>query len=134
MTIVITPSVSEKFIVDSSGWIEYLAAGPKADGFAAYLDSQAILLLPSIIAFEVYKKLYRERGIAPADRFLSQAFGYGERLIPLTLDLSVKAAILSADDGLSMADAIIYATARHHGARLVTSDAHFSNLPGVTMI
>jgi predicted nucleic acid-binding protein len=50
------------------------------------------------------------------------------------LDLSVKAAIPGAGDGLSMGDAIIYATARQHGARLVTSDAPFSNLPGVTMI
>ena len=33
-----------------------------------------------------------------------------------------------------MADAIIYATAHHYQAQLVTSDAHFANLPRVTLI
>jgi predicted nucleic acid-binding protein len=33
-----------------------------------------------------------------------------------------------------MADAIIYATAHAAQAELITSDAHFSGLPGVTMI
>jgi predicted nucleic acid-binding protein len=33
-----------------------------------------------------------------------------------------------------MADAIIYATAQAHQAELITSDAHFSRLPGVTLI
>ena len=130
-----TPSASEKIIVDSSGWIEFMGEGPKADAFAAYLNSQEqILLLPSIIVFEVYKKLYRERGKGLADRFFSHAVSFGERLIPLNLELSVKAAVESADNHLPMADAIIYVTARHLGARLVTSDTHFANLQGVTII
>jgi len=33
-----------------------------------------------------------------------------------------------------MGDAIIYATAEAHQAALITSDAHFSGLPGVTLI
>jgi predicted nucleic acid-binding protein len=33
-----------------------------------------------------------------------------------------------------MADAIIYASAQHHHALLSTSDAHFANLPGVTLM
>ena len=33
-----------------------------------------------------------------------------------------------------MADAMIYATARYHGVELVTSDTHFSGLPGVTLL
>jgi hypothetical protein len=33
-----------------------------------------------------------------------------------------------------MADAIIYATARAHQAELVTSDAQFIGLPGVTVL
>ena len=129
------PSASEKIIVDSSGWIEFLGEGSKADAFGAYLNSQEqVLLLPSIIVFEVYKKLYRERGKGLADRFFSHAVTYGDHLIPLNLELSVKAAIESADNHLPMADAIIYVTAQHHRARLVTSDAHFANLPGVTII
>jgi len=33
-----------------------------------------------------------------------------------------------------MGDAIIYATAEGHQAELITSDAHFSGLSGVTLI
>jgi len=42
-------------------------------------------------------------------------------------------ASLSIDYKLPMADAIIYATARAHQAELITSDAHFSGLTGVTL-
>jgi predicted nuclease of predicted toxin-antitoxin system len=33
-----------------------------------------------------------------------------------------------------MADAVVYVTARRHGAMLVTADADFGDLPGVTLI
>jgi toxin FitB len=134
MKIVITPSASDRIVVDSSGWIEYFGAGPKADSFGVYFESQAALLLPSIVVYEVYKKVYREQGKGLADEFLSQAFGFGERLVPLTLELSVLASKASLDFHLPMADAIIYATARHEQAQLVTSDNHFANLPGVIVI
>jgi predicted nucleic acid-binding protein len=132
---VTTPSASDRIVVDSSGWIEYLGNGPKADRFATHLQSQtAILLLPSIIAYEVHKKLCRESDRVVADRFLSQAMGFKERLIHLTLELAVSAADISIETGLPMADAIIYATARRFEAQLITSDAHFANLPRVTLV
>jgi len=131
---VTTPSDSKLVIVDSSGWVEYMGAGPKADSFARYLDFPEYLLLPSVIVFEVYKKVSREHGKTLAENFLSQAFGFGNRLIALDLELSILAARTSLDNHLPMADAIIYATAQRHNAQLVTSDAHFSNLPGVVFL
>jgi predicted nucleic acid-binding protein len=131
---VIIPSASDRIVVDSSGWIEYIGAGPKAEGFAVYLESQAILLLPSIVVYEVHKKVYREQGKGKADEFVSQAFGFGDRLIPLTLELAILASTMSLDAHLSLADAIIYTTAQKHNAHLVTSDAHFMNLPDVTVL
>jgi len=111
-----------------------MGAGPKADSFARYLDFPEYLLLPSVIVFEVYKKVSREHGKTLAENFLSQAFGFGNRLIALDLELSILAARTSLDNHLPMADAIIYATAQRHNAQLVTSDAHFSNLPGVVFL
>jgi len=131
---VITPSASERFIVDSSGWVEFMSDGAKANSFAPYLESEENLLLPSIIVYEVYKKLVREHGQHLAEIFLSQAFGFRERLIDLTLELSILAARLSLETRLPMADAIIYATAQHHRGQLITSDTHFANLPGVTLL
>jgi predicted nucleic acid-binding protein len=131
---VTTPSDSKLSIVDSSGWVEYMGAGPKADSFARYLDFPEYLLLPSVIVFEVYKKVSREHGKTLAENFLSQAFGLGSRLIALDLELSILAARKSLDNHLAMADAIIYATAQHYNAQLVTSDTHFANLPGVVFL
>jgi predicted nucleic acid-binding protein len=48
--------------------------------------------------------------------------------------LAVKSAELSASHKLSMANAIIYATASHLGAKLITSDSHFANLSGVVLL
>jgi toxin FitB len=128
-----TPSDSRYFVVDSSGWLEYLAEGTKADQFGVYLESPENVLLPSIVVYEVYKKLFRESGKL-AEIFLSQAYGFHERLIDLDLELSLLAARTSLEAQLPMADAIIYATAHHHRAKLVTSDPHFSNLPDVILI
>jgi predicted nucleic acid-binding protein len=134
MTTVTTPSDSKLAVVDSSGWVEYMGAGPKAESFARYLDFPETLLLPSVIVFEVYKKVSREHGKTLAEGFLSQAFGFGSRLIALDLELSILAARASLDNRLPMADAIIYATAQRYNAQLVTSDAHFANLPGVVFL
>ena len=38
---------------------------------------------------------------------------------------------LAAEHTLSFANSIIYATAKFHNALLITSDAHFEELPGV---
>jgi len=131
---VTTPSGSERFVVDSSGWVEFMGDGAKANSFASYLESPENLLLPSIIVYEVYKKLIREQGQHMAEVFLSQAFDFRERLIDLTLELSILAARTSLETRLPMADAVIYATAQHHRAQLITSDSHFADLPGVTLV
>jgi predicted nucleic acid-binding protein len=53
------------------------------------------------------------------------------RVIPLTTGLSLHAADLALQYGLSFVDAIIYATASQLDALLVTADDHFRALPEV---
>jgi predicted nucleic acid-binding protein len=134
MRTVITLSGSDRYVVDSSGWVEYLGSGPKADSFAKYLENPENLLLPSVVVYEVYKKMLREGTHEQAERFLSTAFGFQEREIVLDVSLAASAAKRSLNANLPMADAIIYATARAHQAQLITSDAHFAGLPGVTLL
>ena len=129
-----TPSVSDRCVVDSSGWVEYLGNGPKADEFAKYLEKPESLFLPTIVVYEVYKKLYREQSMILAERFLSTAFNFQEREIILDVSLAASAAKTSLRSNLPMADAIIYATAQARGAQLITADAHFTGLPGVTVL
>ena len=129
-----TPNDSKLAIVDSSGWVEYMGSGPKADSFARYLEFPETLLLPSIIVFEVYKKASREFGKTLAENFLSQAFALGDRLIALDLELAIMASRRSVENRLPMADAIIFATAQLYNAQLVTSDAHFAELPNFVFL
>lgn len=129
------PNGSELFVVDSPGWVEYFSDGPKAKNVAVYFEEhEEALLLPSIIVFEVYKKFLREGANAAAELFLSKAFAFRDRVIPLDLEIAALAARASLDTKLPMADAIIYASARTRRAHLITSDAHFSGLPGVTLV
>lgn len=120
--------------MDSSGWVEFLGGGPKADAFGKYLQNQEAVLLPSIVVYEVYTKMLREQTSDLAERFLSHAFGFHEREVALDIWLAASAARVSLATNLPMADAIIYATARAHQAELITSDAHFIGLPGVTVL
>jgi toxin FitB len=131
---VIIQNGCSRVVVDSSGWVEYMANGVKANSFAAYLESTENLLLPSIVVYEVHRKLIREQGKHMADTFLSQAFAFGERLVDLTLEIAILASRTSLETGLPMADAIIYSTAHHYRAELVTSDSHFAKLDGVTLL
>jgi len=131
---VTTLNASKRYIVDSSGWIEYLGDGLKAEAFARFFEKEEALLLPTIIVYEVFKKLLKERGTSLAEQFFAQARQLADSTIVLDTDLAVQAATLSSETGLPMADAIIYATAHAAQAELITSDAHFSGLPGVTMI
>jgi len=134
MKIEIAMIASDVVIVDSAGWVEYMGDGPKAAGFARYLDKPEFVLLPTTVVYEVYKKLLRERSSEVAQHFLSSAFGFQERLISLDVVIAELAAKISIETKLPMADAIIYASARQHRVPLITSDAHFDGLPWVTMI
>lgn len=51
-----------KIVLNSSGWIEFFTGGTLADGYAAYLTSRYDIITPTIVLYEVYKKIKRERG------------------------------------------------------------------------
>lgn len=125
-------TASEPVVLDSSGWLEYLTDDAKAEAFAAYLEGSLPVLIPTIVLYEVRKVLLVQKGKTLADVFFSYALR--KTIVPFDEVLAIKAADLSIFHKLSMADAIIYATAKHYGAQLVTSDGHFENLPGVTLL
>src|ERR1700676_4889309 len=125
------PKGSELFLVDSSGWIEFLGDGPLANRFAPYFEWEERLVVPAIVLYEVYKKLLSSGSSAAADRFLSAALR--ARFVPVDERLALLAARISLDRRLAMADAMIYATVLVAGAQLVPSDAHFKGLPEATV-
>ncbi len=122
---------SDLVLVDSSGWLEVLTGGSKAEKFHPFLSREDRLLVPAIVIYEVFKKLLSMGGTV-ADRFLSHA--YRCRVAELDAGLATAGAMASLEHRLAMADAIIYATALVYSARLVTGDSAFKGLPGVTLI
>ena len=128
----IVPKGSDLFLVDSSGWIEFLGDGPLANQFAPYFEREERLIVPAIVLYEVYKKLLSVSGSTAADSFVSVALR--SRVVPIDERLALLAARISLDRRLAMADAMIYAAAIISGARLVTSDQHFRDLPEATVL
>jgi predicted nucleic acid-binding protein len=55
-------------------------------------------------------------------------------VVPVDESLALEAADLALERGLAMADALIYATARRFGARVVTADADFEGLYDAVVI
>lgn len=89
-------------------------------------------MTPSIVLYEVYKRLKRDASEASADAMAAEI---GKtRVIPLDDQLALRAADVSLEFHLPMADAIVYATARAHEAMLVTSDSDFKDLPHVVFL
>lgn len=121
-----------KTLVDSSGWIEFFSGGAIAGQYASYLKDSTQVVTPTIVLYEVYKKIKRQRGEETALLAVSRLTA--TEVIPLTESIALLAADLSLHHGLAMADAIVYATSRDQNAQLVTSDADLKDLPGVVYI
>ena len=113
-------------LVDSSGWIEYLADRPNADAFAPYIEGRERLVVSVIELYEIYKVIRRDLSEERAIEAVA-ALRRAE-IVP------VEAADLALERGLAMADALIYATARRSGARVITADADFEGLPDSVVI
>ena len=120
-----TPSAATARVLDSSCWLEFFADSPQAEQFAPAIEAVETLVVPVLTVYEVIKKLAREAG----DETAAAALGLMQRgqVVPIDLNLALAAAV----NGLPMADSLVYATARHHGAELWTQDRHFEGLPGV---
>jgi predicted nucleic acid-binding protein len=79
----------------------------------------------------VYKWIKRER----SEEHAMQAAATMKKttVVDLTEELALTAADLSLTHGLAMADAMMLACSRAHGAQLFTTDSGFADIPGVTV-
>ncbi len=121
-----------KVLMDSTGWIEFFTGGPLAERYATYLTPRYQLITPTVVLYEVYKKIKRERGEETALLFAGRLSA--TQVVQLTESIALLAADLSLRHGLAMADAIVYATARDQKAEVVTGDADLKDLPGVVYV
>jgi len=116
-------------LVDSFGWIEYLAEGQLVERYEEYLANLAEVVTPTIILYEVYKKLRRERKEEEVLLVIAQIMK--TKVVPLSEEIALLAAEISLKHTLPMADAIVYATAMKEACPVVTSDPHFKGLDEV---
>ena len=119
-------------VVDSSGWLEYLADGPNADFFANSILATADLLVPTLSLYEVFKRVLQQRG--ENDALQAVALMQQGTIVELSGSLALSAARISLNDKIPMADSIMLATARACGATLWSQDSDFQNIPGVRYI
>jgi predicted nucleic acid-binding protein len=119
-------------VVDTSAWIEWLVDSRTGAAVAAALPDREDWLVPTIIQLELAKWLGREVSEDKAD----QVIAFTQLCVPAPLDtkIALSAAEMCRAHRLATADAIVYATTQAFGADLVTCDAHFEGLPGVTYI
>lgn len=121
--------MSERNVVDSSAWLEYLADGPNANYFASAIEATEKLVVPVVSIYEVYKRVHMQRDESDALRALG-LMQQGD-VVELDATLSLDAAILSMTHRLPMADSMILATARRFKAALWTQDSDFQDIDGV---
>ena len=90
------------------------------------------MLVSAIEVYEVYKVIRRD--ISEERALAAVAAMRRASIAAVDESLALEAADLSLAHGLAMADSLVYATARRHGAKLVTADADFANLPEAVVI
>ena len=116
-------------VVDSSGWLEYLADGPNADFFAKPLTATADLVVPTLSLYEVFKRVVQQRG--EDDALQAVALMQQGTVVELSASLVLSAARLSLTAKIPMADSVMLATARAYSATLWSQEADFERITGV---
>ena len=116
-------------LLDSSGWLECLDAGPNTVHFSPILLKLPTLLIPTIVITEVRKVALKQRTVKKADE-VTQSMRTGI-VVSIDEEIAIFAADLFVRYKLPLADSLIYAIALAHKATLWTQDHHFEGLPQV---
>ena len=119
--------------LDSSVWVEILGSGRLVAACTAALDSATEVLVPTLVVYEVYRKLLAASG--SEDLALSAVSLLRQHTVrDLTDEVALEAAELSLAHRLGMADSIVLAHARRDAAPLVTLDDDFAGIDGVRVL
>lgn len=119
-------------LVDTCALIEWIIGSETGEKLKPLLPANDAWLMPTMVQLELAKWAARELGEDKADQIL--AFTETCVVVPLDTRIALAAAELCRRHQLATADAIVYATALDHDADLLTCDADFRELPGVTWV
>jgi toxin FitB len=119
-------------LVDSCGWLEYLADGPNANFFASAIENSEELLVPTLCILEVFKRVLQQRGEDAA--LQAAALMQQGQVIDLDSGTAVTAAKIGHEIKLALADAVVVASARIHHAVIWTQDSDLKNIEDVKYV
>lgn len=116
-------------VVDSSAWLEYFAGSKGANQFAEVLEDTQNLVVPTLVLYEVFKRILQQRG--EGDALQAVALMQQGNVVELSTPIALSAAKISLQNKLPMADSVILSTARAFRATVWTQDADFQGIQGV---
>lgn len=116
-------------LVDSSAWLEYFANTANAKNFAKAIENEKELLVPTIVIYEVFKKLLLEKGEDTALRLVAHM--HLGQIVEINSEIALSAGKLSSTFKIAMADSIILAISQKYNATIWTQDADFSGFENV---
>lgn len=118
-----------EIVLDTWAWVEYWKGNDRVRGFFEGQHTR----ITSMITITELERFY---GADPT-RMSSMIASIRTRskLIPIDLEIARAAgSVRRSMNGGGIADAIIYATALRHRAKVVTGDPHFRSLAGVIFV
>ena len=116
-------------LVDSSGWLEYLADSKNAKLFAPAIEKTNELLISTINLYEVFKKILVEKDESTAIQVISLM--QQAKVMEINSSIAIQAAKFSYEKKIPMVDSIIYITAKQNNGIVWTQDADFKDLANV---
>ena len=116
-------------LVDTSGWIEYFFGGGNASYFAEPIEDTDHLIVSVVCLYEVFRKVHQVADEARALQAIAQM--KQGRVVQVSEEIALRAALVSLRHKLPMAESFIYAAGQLEGAEIWTQDVDFRNLPGV---
>ncbi|HEV8361200.1 MAG TPA: type II toxin-antitoxin system VapC family toxin [Candidatus Thermoplasmatota archaeon] len=120
-------------MIDSWAWIEYFKGSRPGQKARTYIDGEEDAIISAINAAEVYRWVLREYDEPTAEEYRG-VLKARARLMPVDEPLAILAAQARAAHGWGLGDAIVYATARLHDARILTGDPDFRKVQDVIFI
>ncbi len=117
-------------LLDTCIWIEALAGSTAGLRYQSLLANPQDLVVSTLVIFELRKWLLRTLAEPIADQIM--VILHSTSIVAPDESTALYAAELCVTHKLHALDALIYATALSASAELVTCDAHFQGLPGVS--
>ena len=117
-------------LIDTSIWLDYFYKYK----YKEIIDVSEIMFISVLSLFEIRKKMYKDKLDSSKIEALMTFLEKKSLLQPVSKEITELAAKISFQHGIAAVDALIYATALHYNAELITRDNDFRGLPNARVL